>query len=536
MLWWQLRKLKSQDIHTRQKAIKALELSHDRRAVVSLVTVLKDSDASLRRAAAEALGKIRNSQAIKPLQEALEDVDFDVRKAVAETLQSLKWQPKDDLQKAKWLVALREWENIASLGESAIDPLLTVLKTKGVFAAEAARALGKIGDSRAIDALIVTFKTSKSNPNASEAILEALGMIGGSQIVTPMIKVLKDVNSPARSSVVKLLGKIGGKQALEALIEALNDINIQDAAAEELGNIGDERAIEPLVMMLKYGYYRQVAAVRALTQFGSAAIKPLVEALTHQESYVRQVVAEALQKLNWQPENDYQRACLAVASGEWEKAVNLREAALEPLKIALMGSRNPLIHGPRPDIGVRNEAAKALGRIGGELAAEALVAALSYGAIVREVTEEMLIKIGEYAFKPLSVVLEGKDMSLQTDSIQILGKIGDVRAITPLIATLKRAFKDEQGNSYVGDVAKKALEFFLESKAEHITKEELLTLAQLDLVQTVTVYDKDYDDDRPTMSYLEETRASHKERIPVNCYKLNQLAKQELIRRGMKFQ
>lgn len=49
------------------------------------------------------------------------------------------------------------------------------------------------------------------------------------------------------------LGKIGDTRAVEPLITALDDRDAQGAAIQALGQIGDTRAVGPLVMVLKDG-------------------------------------------------------------------------------------------------------------------------------------------------------------------------------------------------------------------------------------------------------------------------------------------
>jgi HEAT repeat protein len=82
-------------------------------------------------------------------------------------------------------------------------------------------------------------------------------------------------------TAAKALGDIGDTRAVEPLIKELGDIN--SAAAEALGKIRDERALEPLIEALVWNEYggridRKYVA-EALGQLGDTrAIQPIIEA------------------------------------------------------------------------------------------------------------------------------------------------------------------------------------------------------------------------------------------------------------------
>ena len=97
---------------------------------------------------------------------------------------------------------------------------------------EAAEALGKIGDEKAVEPLITTF-------NECEERFSWLGSALHNFLGRP---------------IAIALGRIGGDRAIEALITIFlqdDDWAVRMRAAEALGNIGDERAIEPLTAALE---------------------------------------------------------------------------------------------------------------------------------------------------------------------------------------------------------------------------------------------------------------------------------------------
>ncbi|GAI38932.1 unnamed protein product, partial [marine sediment metagenome] len=67
---------------------------------------------------------------------------------------------------------------------------------------------------------------------------------------------LKDEDNYVREQAAAALGKIGDKRAVEPLIEALKDENghVRSGAANALGKIRDKRAVKPIIEVLKDKY------------------------------------------------------------------------------------------------------------------------------------------------------------------------------------------------------------------------------------------------------------------------------------------
>ncbi|MCX5971263.1 MAG: tetratricopeptide repeat protein, partial [Coprothermobacterota bacterium] len=79
--------------------------------------------------------------------------------------------------------------------------------------------------------------------------------------------------------------------------------------------------------------------------------------------------------------------------------------------------------------------AEALGKIGEPRAVAPLIAALrDSDGYVRTVAIEALGKIGASAMEPLSAALKDSEVSMRQATAQALGKIGDPHAVQPLIA------------------------------------------------------------------------------------------------------
>jgi hypothetical protein len=152
-----------------------------------------------------------------------------------------------------------------------IQPLKKVLKRESrELRAGVAKALGAIGDARAVDALIEALKDKDSD--VRENSIDALVKIAKKDlgVVDKLINVLRDKDSDVRGGIAKVLGNLGwdpkseeervlyyiangdwdecvkmGGVAVEFLIERLKDRNsdVRRSVAEALGKIGDARAV-----------------------------------------------------------------------------------------------------------------------------------------------------------------------------------------------------------------------------------------------------------------------------------------------------
>jgi len=146
-----------------------------------------------------------------------------------------------------------------------VDPLLQELHSKDLLVVgEAARALGKIGDSRAIAALIETL--AHAHPQVRKLVEEGLIDLGAAAI-DPLMEVLQAKDPAMRSEAVRTLGLLmgslqvnqaeGWKQLQDkvapALMEALKDphASVRIQAAMGLGWMRESRALSRLEQMAK---------------------------------------------------------------------------------------------------------------------------------------------------------------------------------------------------------------------------------------------------------------------------------------------
>jgi hypothetical protein len=134
-------------------------------------------------------------------------------------------------------------------------------------------------------------------PDTHAEAATALGTIGDPLAVPALVRALKDRYSTVRRAAAVALGSIGDARAFQPLIAALGDGDgfMRTDAAQALGRIGDPRAVEPIVAAIKtpshVGSYKPVPA---LTLIGVPAVEPLVAALRDDNHNVRYWSAIAL--------------------------------------------------------------------------------------------------------------------------------------------------------------------------------------------------------------------------------------------------
>lgn len=267
--------------------------------------------------------------------------------------------------------------------ERDVDGLIKALKDQDYLTRkEAARSLKKVGDERAVDALIdaLRYKTWHSDYIILSAVrensAEALGRIGDERAIPYLIRSMEeDPDEEVRLKAAWSLGEIGDPEAVDALIAALEDTNwsVRRTAANSLGMIGDPRAVPYLINALEDHdwHVRKYAAVSLGKMKDEKAIPILLEAMDDEDADVRWKAMLALGKMGVS-------AIKPLIKTLQNKNWRVRAKSAEVLgKIGGEASLNALIcllQGKNKDKNrhVRGKAAEALGRIGDERALEAL--------------------------------------------------------------------------------------------------------------------------------------------------------------------
>jgi HEAT repeat protein len=147
-------------------------------AVIPLIQALTDEDRYLRYGAADSLGKIGDERAVKPLINALKDKDSYIRLEAAGALDKMGWKSEGGKQNIYYLIAKAKWDEVSKIGKLAVLPLIQALKYGELdLRYNAADALGKIGDKRALKQLNLSLK-DEEQVNVRRKIAEVLVNMG----------------------------------------------------------------------------------------------------------------------------------------------------------------------------------------------------------------------------------------------------------------------------------------------------------------------------------------------------------------------
>ena len=240
---------------------------------------------------------------------------------------------------------------------------------------KAARALGKLGDRRAVPALIHAL--SDPGRNLRESVIDSLAELGDERAVGPLTGVLADAwDDRSRIHSVWALARINTDVSWMGLIDNLHLLDYSRVYAEALRVLvkaGERRAIPKMLKMMESGLSDSALTARALRLLGhTGLVEEMLELLQHPHPLERQFAIETL--------------------GGFED-----ERAVEPV-IEALGD---------VDGEVRAAAARALGHLG-----------------------------DTRAVQPLIDVLNDPELWVLAEAVRSLGHLGDVRALPHLAALL----------------------------------------------------------------------------------------------------
>lgn len=310
------------------------------------------------------------------------------------------------LTDSNWRIAQPAAEALGMLGDSrAVEPLVRALKSTDRRVRDAAsEALIRLKDPHALDVL----PSVLSHPNAlcRRSAVEVLGSFGDAREVDLLSAALKDSDLRVRKVAVKSLAKTGDPRAVVPLIEALSDETVHLEAIVALGEREDTRAVDPLIEKLKGASNIQKAAAEALGMLGDTrAVGPLIRVLADTSNGA----------------NSLGRCGAAFALGQLGDA-----RAVEPLIVAFKGF----------DGAVREEAGLALRRLREIRPADVVkFALLTMGDPdneVRTIVAGMLSEMGE----PIGISIQ-RGLSGDQAAVNAIFEAKDPRVTEPLINLLK---------------------------------------------------------------------------------------------------
>jgi HEAT repeat protein len=306
----------------------------------------------------------------------------------------------------------------------------------------AAEALGQLGDTRALQPLVDALKSSVWTRRLGSA--SALGQLGDPRAIEPLIAALKDEKSSVRSAAKKALGQLAEPRTAQQFVAALEDGTplARQVASGILGDLGDERAVEPLIAALgDVDRDVRLSVVRDLGRLGDPrAAEPLIGQLDDPDPAVRRGVIAALAQMGEASAVEPLAAALKdsapdvrqsalealgrlVAAGKTEEG---KGAALEAVMAALEGSYGQ----------ARGKLARIFPQMGDSAAPLLVVLLKDDDPRVRHALAQVLPEMGETGFHLLVHATNHASTEVRAAAARFLGELGDERAVDALVRAL----------------------------------------------------------------------------------------------------
>lgn len=274
----------------------------------------------------------------------------------------------------------------------------------------------------------------------------------GQLAVAPLVELLNNQNASVRAEAATALGNIGNLDAVEPLIAALNDpiSNVVTVAGSALGAIKDMRAINPLIDVLhRHGADEIVSAALALGEIGSPKAQESLEEVALTAWYsdarasalyaLRQVGNASANKVFVRAMNDHEEYVRIAAAESLSHSPYLQadKAAVQALDDRISYYINLM---ESEDKNQRKIAISSLGRIGSVRDIEPLIKHLMFDPEedVQASTTLALGQIGDKrAVTPLVLALQNKYAPTRAFAVYALGQIDDKSVILPLSKLLQ---------------------------------------------------------------------------------------------------
>ncbi|MHB9133182.1 MAG: HEAT repeat domain-containing protein [Armatimonadota bacterium] len=165
----------------------------------------------------------------------------------------------------------------------------------------ACNGLGFLADTAAVEPL-ARAAIIDEDWSVRDAAVQALGSIGGLQVVDTLIDALQDPEEFVRVTAANQLGALQYPQAVDALAHAiLTDENdsVKASAIDALKEIESSRAVEPLIAALSdENPDVRAAAAGALETFDDPrSFAPLIRAMGDPDKHVRYIAADSLSEM-----------------------------------------------------------------------------------------------------------------------------------------------------------------------------------------------------------------------------------------------
>jgi HEAT repeat protein len=419
------------------------------RSVRSAIDALKGNyDPAIRVAAATFLGQFKDRASYMALLDALDIRSLEIAFAAAKALGE---RPDAKMRDE---IARKKQETVKRLTERLQEELLYPDRR------EILKKLGDFRDNRSYKALVSALDDNEfSIAAAAAAALAKRRQFRATRPLTERLYLAIREKDYSRSSLfIEALGDLGDPRAVAVLIESLRHAKLLDDSFR--------KKLPRLKARVRDGPLLRPEIEKAIAKLGNAAVAPLIRALDHQESEVRDGAVSALTLLapaatesliqalrSGSPVTRFGAAVALGGTGSEEVGAALIEAATRDVEApvaaaaarSLGGSRCPEALVVLADLTTRSEtlvrvaAAAALGLLGGVGAAAPL--AMMLGDADREVrhqAERSLVHVGSYAIGAMEQLLGHENAGVADAAARVLGETGTA-ALGPLLDNLAAA-------------------------------------------------------------------------------------------------
>lgn len=410
------RKRSAKSADSRRREIQRRVAEAGERCIPELLVDLTDDWVVVREAAAAGLGKLKAVAALGPLAERVrEDTNVDVRRVAANSL-GLIGDP------------------------GAVGALLDLAIERNRLGGVALENLARLG--RPAVPLLVKALADESEPRRLGAI-EALGRIGDTAAVRPLLKLFPQSKGEQRQKIVESLGALGDRSAAGALAEALGegDVGLQRAALVGLGRVSAPESVEKLTKLLTHNLAElRGLAARALAKAGASrhavAIAGLLGDAGHE---VRLAAVEALRQLGVATATRVRTGLLGALEDDH---ADVREAASRAVgELGLLEGLEGLCRQLHDDYAaVRRAAAEALGALGEPAGLKAFSEFFEKeGDLENRLAAIRAVgRIGDpQGLEVLKPLLEAPEATVRARTVVALGELGGGAACEAMLPALR---------------------------------------------------------------------------------------------------
>lgn len=308
-----------------------------------------------------------------------------------------------------------------------------------------ADALGRIGDPRAVPALMQTARAG--DPVSRQRAAQALLRTADPQALHTFSALLAEDDARLRQLGAEGLGALGGQETVPTLLAlaADPDENVRLAAAAALARAATPASLDLLrTSLASPNAFVQRTVLEVMGSLGDPAAAPTLYAIANSDGDLQTRITAAQSLLNL---GDSRGAQMILRTLNAPNTETRRFAAIalglagDPRAITpLLDAVNPRGLDPATSAGrlLRRRIVSALQRVGAPALPQLIETLGSADAPRRAVASDVLAALGAAAVPALADALQTHaNVLVRAQAAQLLGRIGDERAVEPLTNVLR---------------------------------------------------------------------------------------------------